>query len=454
MKSLKLSLVALVCTTSMYAIENAKIDGFVKLWYQTGESSLGSSNNIFSKDASVGNLVAKVRGTGDFTDKLSYGWTLYGASTMGLQNSIVSGSALTPSVVTNGEDRIPVWIGEAYIAYKEANSNLRLGRLEIDTPLVYGEVCACGPLTNTFEAIVLTNTDLPDTTVVATFISKSNGQGDVVEEDGKPSTGLLSGPTDGGVNGFGDFRNFHGAIDADTTHDGGAYALGAINKSIQNTTLSAFAYKINDTASALWADAVYEQKESFKAEAMYANITVIDATQKFLNNRNITDMSTDAVALRLTANITKELKVFAAGSKVSDGFLPIANAGNNFATSKIYTAGHIGGTFTSRIAGAAGTTAYSAGLRGEMNSIRFGATYHHIDFSKNATGGGAAGYYSNVANAKLDASLNPKTLELYAATKVIGVNFMAAYLAEMDSAFVNNEKVDNHTFRLVGRLDF
>jgi len=455
MKILKLSLVALICTTSIYAIENAKIDGFVKLWYQTGESSAANSNTIFTKDASVGNLVAKVRGTGDFNSKLSYGWTLYGSSTMGLQNSIVSGSALTPSVVTDGEDRIPVWIGEAYISYKEANSNLRLGRLEIDTPLVYGEVCACGPLTNTFEAVVLTNTDIPDTTVVATFISKSNGQGDVVEEDGKPSTGLLNGPTNGGVNGFGDFRNFHGAIDANNTHDGGAYAVGVINNTISNTTLSAFGYMINDTATAVWVDAAYEMPESFKVQAMYANMTAIDATEKYLKNNSVaTGMSTDAIAMKVTASINSGLKIFVAGSKVSDGFLPIANAANNFATSKIFTAGHIGGTFSSRIAGAAGTTAYSTGLRGEISDIRYGATYHSFDFSKNINGGGAAGYFGVAAGPMLDASLKPKTVELYAATKLIGVNFMAAYLAEIESAFENNEKIDNHTFRLVGRLDF
>ena len=446
---------ALVCATSMYAIENTKIDGYVKLWYQTGEDSSQNSNHIFTKDASVGNLVAKVRGTGDFNNKLSYGWTLYGASTMGLQNSLVSGSALTPSDVTNGEDRIPVWIGEAYISYNEKNSNLRLGRLEIDTPLVYGEVCACGPLTNTFEAVLFTNTDLPDTTFLATFVSKSNGQGDVKEAENKPSTGLMDGPTNGGVNGFGDFRNFHGAIDANNTHDGGAYVIGAANKSIQNTTVSAYGYKINDTADALSIDAAYEIQKSFKAEAMYANITVIDETKTFIQDtRNVTDMSTDAIALKLTASITNELQLFVAGSKVSDGFLPIANASNNFATSKIYTAGHIGGTFSSRIAGAAGTTAYSLGLRGDMNSVRFGATYHNFDFSENSAGGNVAGYYSNIVNENLDASLNPQTVELYASTKVIGVNFMAAYLAEMESAYVDNNKIDNHTFRLVGRLDF
>lgn len=59
-------------------------------------------------------------------------------------------------------------LGEAYILYTLANSTLKLGRQRLDTPLVNDYYNRFLP--NSFEALTLSNTDIPDTELVGIVI--------------------------------------------------------------------------------------------------------------------------------------------------------------------------------------------------------------------------------------------------------------------------------------------
>ena len=70
MKFTKLSLAALAAMAfagSAFAVENVKVDGQIKLWYQTADVSGTAQPKLFEKAASVGDLGFYVGAAGDLT---------------------------------------------------------------------------------------------------------------------------------------------------------------------------------------------------------------------------------------------------------------------------------------------------------------------------------------------------------------------------------------------------
>ena len=105
MKFTKLSLAAMIAmgvASSAFAVDNLKVDGQLKLWYHTtdtgtvaGEANTAFDNDgLFKKDGATGDLVARLRATGNFNSKIGFGTTLYAVSTMGLENNLVSDEAI------------------------------------------------------------------------------------------------------------------------------------------------------------------------------------------------------------------------------------------------------------------------------------------------------------------------------------------------------------------------
>jgi len=64
-------------------------------------------------------------------------------------------------------------MGEAYIQGEWGNTNIKIGRVMLDTP--FANANDIGMMPNTFKAGVLTNTDLPDTTITLAQIQAWHG---------------------------------------------------------------------------------------------------------------------------------------------------------------------------------------------------------------------------------------------------------------------------------------
>jgi hypothetical protein len=131
-------------------------------------------------------------------------------------------------------------LSEAYLAYTTGNTTGKVGRQYISTPLVAGSDSRV--FKESFEGIVLLNTELPNTTVVVAYVDKEQYR-----------TDIASGGTD--VKKVSDFVQV-----AD-----GAYTLFVNNKSIENLTLNAQYAQINkgntttaDDLKAFYSDASYD----------------------------------------------------------------------------------------------------------------------------------------------------------------------------------------------------
>jgi hypothetical protein len=228
MKFTKMSLVAaLLVGSSAFAIDNVKVSGDAKLYYTTTDNG---TNDLFSKESAAGQAAASLSISADLTEGISAGTKVTALSTLGLQNQLVGNvwegtNELSDSFIVN----------DLWLAATVGKTTAKIGRMELDTPLVFTEKWSI--VENTFEAAVLINQDIPDTTLVAAYVGGSNG---------------TDSPATMGAN------NVVAAVNNETTFSQfykGAYAVGVVNNSWAPLTAQAWYYDASKVATAYWLQA-------------------------------------------------------------------------------------------------------------------------------------------------------------------------------------------------------
>lgn len=321
MKIAKLSLVtALLLGSSAYAFENTNVSGDARFFYYTVD---GNGVDLFGKDSSYADAGVRLGVTTDITEGVSMGVTGYAVSTLGLEYQVASNawSGAHYDMVT-GEIAYPTtaWIGEAWLSATAGNTTGKVGRMELDTPLAFTEQWGIAP--NTFEAALLSNTDIPDTTLVAAWVPQGNGY-----------SGFLLQDTEGQFTPLG---------------DQGAIVLGATNNSYKPLTAQAWYYELPEFASAYWLEADLAM-EGVLVGLQYADINPNDALSS-------ADDST-AFAAKLGYEGIENLYVAAAYSTTGKdgeayvGNVATSNGGLGGSQTKLYTEawwnfGYVGGPST------------------------------------------------------------------------------------------------------------
>ena len=340
MKFTKMSLVAaLLIGSSAFAIENTKVSGDANLFYNTSDAG---SNSLFDKDNSAADAGLNLNVTTDLVKNsvvsISAGAGYTVLSTLGLENNLVSGvwggahdatagtgasygSSLGGAKVENAN-----WMNEAWIAATAGKTTLKLGRMELDTPLVFTEKWSIEK--NTFEGAVVINQDIPDTTLVGAYVGNGNG----TETYGNGAATALNDAnlTVGGVV----------ATDGKFTTYGkdGAYAVGAINNSFKPLTVQAWYYDLTRLADAYWLQADLDAStlgvEGLSAGAQYTSAEVKSGTY-------LAPISTDSsstYAVKLGYEMKDLFTASVAYSSVDDkGVLTAANTATASGASKLYT---------------------------------------------------------------------------------------------------------------------
>ena len=215
------------------APEAAKISGTAKLWYGTNDAG---TNDLFNKNGAFGDAYVDLKYSRKLMDNVTLNAGVAGLSTLGLENDLVSATW-----VNHGPNALEdaFWVNEAnvVVGLPSINSFAKIGRQELDTPFFYSENWSIA--TNTFDAAVVGNTSLPDTTLIAAWVGRGNG----APGAGTGNVSLQNTSVNGG------HVAFTGAQDEP------AYAFAAINKSLENTALQGWFYKIPGTADAYWLQA-------------------------------------------------------------------------------------------------------------------------------------------------------------------------------------------------------
>ncbi|MFA6196300.1 MAG: OprD family outer membrane porin [Sulfurimonas sp.] len=184
---------------------------------------------------------------------LSLGTAFYTTNGFGLGGSKATNVEVDPTLLGKDNEGYSI-LGEAYVQYKLANTTFKGGRQKLDTPLAGSDDARMLP--NLFEAYLLINTDIKDTTLIAGHVTKF-AQGTFGRAYG---AGGILGATSGysavdAKNQVGDFVNMGDYAIGQSTD--GVSVVSATYTGIKNLKVQAWDYYAHDILNAFYADADY-----------------------------------------------------------------------------------------------------------------------------------------------------------------------------------------------------
>ncbi len=345
MKGIKYFMVFVIClyaltgSVNAYAddsisdsLKNGKVNGELKIWYQTNDNDTGN-NSIFGK------------GNSTFDAGLSLGYTTgsyHGFSArvnfFAIDDLNAFDHFANNSIHGVDHGKTASWLGEAFLSYNKGKTLINIGRQNLKSPLINSDDWAVFP--NNFEAILLQNSDLPDTTVAVSYVTE--------ERKLKSDT-------------FVDFAE-HGDL-----------MLAVTNKSIPNAVLSGYYYHIGNTSD---IDALY-----LDATTKFGSVNLA-GQYMFFDPDMIGAEKTNAFGFK----ISSKLGIFdlsAAYTTVSDGTLNAAKFSDSGMKTPLYTSTISG---DGDIAGSTDTDSYkfSLGLT-PIDNLNVTASFGYYDHGNDSS---------------------------------------------------------------------
>lgn len=356
---------------NLFAIDNVKVNGNVKLFYVTEGLNTSGSADMFDKDASYMDGSLHLGVSADLTKQIKAGASVTGVSNLGLEDSLAAyGWSSGRKVKGTPEDyrfNNAVWIGEAWLSSTALDTTVKLGRQTMDTPFIFSE--NWGVDVNTFESIILTNKSFEDTSVIFSRIERSNGSA-----DNPDNSANIRGSVVGGY--VAEYGKFH------TFAQNGAYLFALTNNSYSPLKTQAWYYNLQSLADAYWLQTDLEL-DGFLAGFQYAYINPdAEGLSKHLNQNILSTSKTDAYAFMLGYKLKDKATFKMAYSHVSDdGTVRISNLATGSqqtmrAESKLYTEVW----WDYGVVGAVGSEAFSLSADVKIPyDIDMTMAYYHID---------------------------------------------------------------------------
>jgi len=262
--------VELVVETVAEEVNEGKFSGQLRGFYidRTYSGILENNRNSLAFGGWVGYDSAVWNG-------LSFGVKFYATEGVKLHDGPRTSASYDPSLY-GGEFDNYGFIGEAYLNYKTGNTNLKVGRQKLNTPLAGADDARMLP--NLFEAAVLSNTDIDDTTLILAHVTRESVGtfGNVYGTAGALSlqSGYGLGYKEGTSGTFADMGVIALGEGTDTS---GVTAASAIYKGIPGLKLQAWDYYAHDILNAVYLQADYgwncllNDDLKMKASAQYIN---------------------------------------------------------------------------------------------------------------------------------------------------------------------------------------
>ena len=206
---------------------------------------------------------------------LSFGTKFYAVNGLKIHDEAESTDSFDPSLYGDDFENYG-FIGEAYLNYKRGNTNLKIGRQKLNTPLAGADDARMLP--NLFEAAVLSNTDIDDTTLILAHVTRETVGtfGNVYGTAGALSlqSGYGLGYKEGTNGTFADMGVIALGAGTDTS---GVTVAAATYKGIAGLKLQAWDYYAHDILNAVYLQADYgwncllNDNVKMKASAQYIN---------------------------------------------------------------------------------------------------------------------------------------------------------------------------------------
>ena len=221
----------MLAVSSAFAGEST-ISGDAKLFY--GTSDAGDADLFKDGGNTMGDAAVSLDYSRDIADGVTFNAGMTGISTLGLENTLVGDTWVNHAL----EDR--VWIDVANVTAKLGNTTAVIGRQKLDTPLAFTETWNI--VENTFDAFTFVNSDITNTTLVASAVTRANGANE--------------------------FTNIQGGIN---DLNEAIYTLGAVAKIAPDVNAQAWYYNVARADSQkLWLEADAKVAQGITLGAQYA----------------------------------------------------------------------------------------------------------------------------------------------------------------------------------------
>jgi len=219
-----ITFVSLQANSLSDAFKNTKISGYMRYGYQLERDKGGKT---YSNSALGGKVSLETGAVNNISSKFSF----YTTNAIGKHDGV----GLAPFVFFDGQKNSHSILGEAYIQGVFKNTTVKIGRQELDTPFINAD--DIGMIPNIYEAGVLINKDIKDTTIMLAQVQKMAG----VE---------------------GNSPRYFREIMQDTIHTKDIQILGITYEGIKNLTLSGWYYNLKtkkdgDLKNISYLEAIY-----------------------------------------------------------------------------------------------------------------------------------------------------------------------------------------------------
>ncbi len=314
---ISLATASLIVSSAMAADKGVDFvtTGKAVVYYQTSDVA---ANSVFDKTSSRANAGLQLNLDADLKNDFTFGSQINYLGTLGLEKNVVSNTMQDVQNKT-GSNGISddIYLSQFYIAKKIANTTVKLGRQELPkslSPFAFSE--DWNVFTNTFDAALVVNSDIPNTTLVGAYVGGGNQNGlapaVATSANGMAFYGNLSAKT--------------GAGNTGVVIAGTAYMLTAQNKSLPMATITATYYDVNKVTSAtdgakiIWGDVAIADnslpmglKLGVQGGQIAPDASGID--------------STTAYGAMVSLDPVSALNVTLAYSSVNDGVVAVKNVG-------------------------------------------------------------------------------------------------------------------------------
>jgi hypothetical protein len=371
---------------------------------------------------------------------LSLGTAFYTTNGVGDHSNI---STVDPTLF--GKDNASItYLGEAYLQYKNGNTAFKGGRQKLDTPMAGSDDARMLP--NLFEAYVLTNTDMKDTTLIAGHITKFaqgtfgrayNGAGTYADKVLSVTSGYSMVDSKSYV---GEFVNMGTSAIGENTS--GVSVVSATYTGIKGLKLQLWDYYAHDILNAIYAEANYSWSYS-SGIAPYVAVQYIKE---------------DNVGSDYAGKVNSDFIGAKAGVKVANFDLYGAISHN----SKNDDAAINGGTITpwggmpaytqgmvTRHQFMAGTDTWKVAANYDWKDygINLNAGVFYVEFDMNALNGySTAGYQTTASESGFDIIYNPQTV------KNLQLRFRGNFPREYKETTAGN--MDWDEYRVIANYNF
>lgn len=383
MKLAKLSLAAVIVaglTSSSFAADtladafkNGKVKGELRAWYFDRDTDVTKTGTSWDRKKGAADIINTGLILGYVTDSF-YGFKLGGTFQ---SNYAPFADDEAKALYYNDMYGSGAVLSEMYVQYNFGKTMAKVGRQFMSTPLIAGS--GSRMIRQSFEGALITNTDLPNTTLAAGYVGKWQN---------RTSPNTTTKESDVGA-----FTKFN---------DDGAYTLLAINKSIPGLTITGQWAQVIDVADVYYAELAYAGKMS--------DFTYGLAGQYLATDYDAVVSTKDSNLYGLKASLGMgAFNMYVAYAEVDDEY-DVSVSANIGGADPIYTAQVIGsGEYT------AGSKGYAIDANYEVvKGAKIGARYSDINMKAVNSDYSLLDLYANYA---FDGSLKGFGVEVQYETK-------------------------------------